>query len=392
MGWSFPGGGHGWRPGHALETGRERAWKPPAPDTVVIAISETSKTMRQLRCAWFGAGRTGELLLEAVLAEPLLDVVALGEFEPPLPHPVGERLGVPVFRDARVLVVETAPDVLAVGLPVDQVGPVLGSACERGVAVFQTTPWAANLETAAAHVQAFVAADRPYALACPWGNEPAYAALWAEPSVLGRVYAAEVQVHAGTEAPAGSDGATGSSPCGLLRQEAYPPLDLLHHCCGLPEQVQAVPAWSRPRRRQHPGQAEDALMMVCRYGEGRAAGLTAHRTEAEPRWQITLCGTLGTMQVSDTSWQLLSPTGPPTETRRVRTAQPHRAGLRAFAEQVAAGETPGPAAAQAHLPTLAIIESAYLSAKTGHPESPAHLLDMVGRGAVAEPPRLPHSP
>ena len=74
--------------------------------------------------------------------------------------------------------------------------------------------------------------------------------------------------------------------------------------------------------------------------------------------------------------KVLAPDGAETRSSQAAPKSTYNAQIEAFAQALLTGAKTGPCAASTHLATVAVIETAYLSARTGEPESPQHLYHL----------------
>lgn len=335
--------------------------------------------MTRLRCGLLGLEDEGRVLLEALTAHPAFELVALGDPTHRALRETAEALRVPAFQDCRSLLVETTPRAVLIALPPDAAAEPLRICAERGIAVLQTAPWTVNFETAAAVVQSFERAGGLHAVGLPWRCEPAYEPLRDLNAALGRVYA--MSVDAGGSL-AGRDGWRGDAQRaggGTLLQDAYEPVDLLVAACGLPNQVHATTGCAAGPADARPYDTEDAIALVGTYAQQRCATVQSCRAAAERGWTVVLRGAQASAEVTPHRLRLTGPAGERLTEKRVRQRQRYAPVLAAFAGALIQGVGNAALASRSHLPTMALMQAAYLSAKTGQPESPARFLALAGQ-------------
>ncbi len=155
---------------------------------------------------------------------------------------------------------------------------------------------------------------------------------------------------------------------GVLLNGAYAQVDLLVTLLGLPESVYAVCSFARAPGETLNYDTEDTALVLMRWGSDCSAMLVARRGVIPGAWQITLVGTNDTLvwpaaDSSDDDEAGMGAHSAAGIARQIRSA----AGI---CETVVRRPD---LRARDHLATLAVIEAAYLSAKTGAPEVPARL-------------------
>ncbi len=335
--------------------------------------------MERLRCGVLGLAGEGQTLLEAVAANRALELVALADPDHPALRETAETFHAPVFRDCRSSLVEASPQAAFVALPAFQAVDALRTAAERGIAVFQLAPWAIDFEAAVGVVQLFERSGHPHVIARPWRVEPAYEPLREISPLLGRVYALEVNVTGTRVGRQGWRGDAQRAGGGTLFHDAYEPVDMLVTLCGLPEQVYAITAWVPGPGEPRPYDTEDAMSVLCRYTQDRMVTITSCRTADVGDWKVVLRGSRASAEITPPRLRILDGTGQKVTEKRVRQRNRYSLAVAAFTTALLEGVHDTSSTARQHLPTMALLQAAYLSAKTGHPESPAKLLDLAGR-------------
>ncbi len=333
--------------------------------------------MKRLRCGLLGLAGEGQALLDAVVANPTVELVAVGDPEHPALRPTAEKFGAQAFEDCRSLLVEAPLEVVFVALPPYQAGEYLRTPAQRGVGVFQLAPWALDFEAAAELAHLFDGLGCPYVIARPWQTERAFDRLRDVREALGRVYAIDVDVVAARLGREGWLGDAQRAGGGTLLHDTYEQIDLVLTLCGLPEQVYAAAGWLPGPAEPRPYDTEDAMSVICKYSQDRFATITSCRAAAALKWKVTLRGTAATARVLPKSVRVTNSAGERIAEVRVRSRNRYSLAVNAFVTAMLEGTKSISPSAREHLPTMALMQAAYLSAKTGHPESPATFLDLT---------------
>ncbi|MFH0982605.1 MAG: Gfo/Idh/MocA family oxidoreductase [Planctomycetota bacterium] len=334
--------------------------------------------MNRWRCGLLGLADEGRVLLEAIVSHPDVELVALGDPEHPSLRETAETHRAQAFEDCRSLLMAAAPQAVFVALPAYQAADYVRTAAEHGIAVFQLAPWAIHFEAASGLVHRFERAGGRHVIARPWQIEPAYDRLRKTPELLGRVYAVEVAVVGTPSARQGWRADVHRAGGGTLFHDAYAPLDILVTLCGLPERVYATAAWVPGPGTPRPYDTEDAMSVVCQYSQDRCATITSCRAADELDWSITLHGAAATARISPRSLRITKLSGERVCETRVRTRNRYSLAVNTFVTSLARPTETLLSASRDHLPTMAVLQAAYLSAKTGYPESPAKFLELTG--------------
>lgn len=327
--------------------------------------------MRRLKVALMGLAGVGADYLAAIRADEQFELAAVADTELEVLRRQTDVAPARVYEDYRSLIVETAHaglDLLFVALEPFQSTEFVQMAATRGIGVFHKAPCARSVREARRLVDQFAGSECPLLVSRPWQFEPAYAALNRLEKFVGHVYAATAHVHT-ADAPVGWRGDSARAGGGVLLNGAYEAVDLLVHLLGMPERVYAqcsvAVAPGAPRKYD----TEDTAMVLLGFGQERTACLTALRGVSQPSWKVAFVGTEGAVEVGPDGVTITPCEGSSVRYPAARAVSPAAHAISAFgASRLADGQLLR-SKAEEHLPTLAVIEAAYLSARTGAPES-----------------------
>ena len=332
--------------------------------------------MGRLKVALLGLSGVGEDYLAAIRSDERFDLLAVADSDLETARRHAEGSTTRAYGDYRSLIVETTRDgldLLFVALEPFQSAGFMEMAAMQRIGVFHKSPFARDATEAQRLVGCFAEHGCPLAVSRWWQHEPAFQPLFNLTEPAGRVFAATAEVRTG-DTPVGWRGEWTRAGGGVLLNGAYEILDLLIHLLGLPETVYArcvsaaVPGASRNY------DTEDVAIVSLDFSRDRTASLIAWRGSPQPSWQATLLMTDQTMALCSDGLTITHHGGGPAGHYAVRTANPVWAAIIAFAELRLSGAPKFAAAAHEHLATMAVIEAAYLAAKTGAPESPRRFL------------------
>ncbi|RME38200.1 MAG: gfo/Idh/MocA family oxidoreductase [Planctomycetota bacterium] len=339
----------------------------------------TADRMNRLRTALLGLADRGADYLDAVRADARLVLAAVGETQSAVRRRYEAELDVPFYEDHRSLVVETARkglDLLIVTLPPHRTYEWLEPAVEAGVPVLMTPPPARTVSEARERIARMAAADRPFLLASCWRYEPFLRRIHDGAEWVGEPLQANVYI-ASAHAAGGWRGDLQRAGGGALLHDAYDMIDFLLERFGLPASVCA-----RCGTTAEPGtvpnyDTEDAASMLLAFDRHRHAVLTVVRATAGFTWHARLVGTRAVADILPHRMTVTPHDGNRPRTYRRPRLGPVAAGL-SVAIDVATGTSPAARLGDRPLDVLAVIEAAYLSARTGEPESPQRLLEREG--------------
>lgn len=357
-----------------------------------------------LRVALAGAGDLGGKCLEALPQAGAWKLVALSDQSARIGEKAAAAAGVPFFRDHRLLLTQLRPDVLLVATPAGPALELVRLAAQLNVHVVKAAPLARTLDEAVSLVRATDGEGRTLTVLAPRRFNSAYRGLIQGAGLLGRVFLARAVQMFNWGGPFGWRGDQTSAGGGVLLEAGYEMIDLLVWALGVPEEVYAVTGrQGRPHMVQAGGDVEplgvydtdDTAVATLRYSGGAAASVAVSWTAAPAMELVALHGQSGSAEARPTECIFRDSAGkvlqriaaddrPATVlAEQLRCVEQYLMGEAARARAAkaagAAGESGhAPSSAREHLLTMAVIEAAYLSDRTGQPEHPARLLQTHG--------------
>src|SRR4030042_1380086 len=152
-------------------------------------------------------------------------------------------------------------------------------------------------------------------------------------------------------------------------------------CLGLPQQVYAVLISQAPDRQQRLSTTEDNAVVSMKFSDTLAAQVTASRTLGPERRHLRIHGKGKFITLTREDFSITDNSGNQMEHIQFSPEQFHGTQdlLDNFAKAVLSPSEKNKLSPEAgvDLYTMAVIESAYLSARTSMPETPSRLLDMA---------------
>lgn len=334
----------------------------------------------ELNVGLIGLGGGARAVLDALLAEPRIRLVAIGDHDRQTAQTCAELTGAEPYLDYRSLIVEHQLDALFVAAPHFAVAPYLKLAAGRGLPVWKQTPLARRFEEALLLTKLFEGAAPggcPLVVARPWPAEPAMAQAGQTLARFGKSFLADSRVYAYRSEDLGWRGDSERAGGGVLLHEAYPAVDAIVHWMGPPAEVYAAASRvSRPHTR-YPYDTEDTAAVVLRYNDGAVASLISCWTSGPPSLELTIYSIGGTVRIDRQRVTVFNRAGEPAGTPFDRAPNPYSHPIRVFLDGITGDRKRLASLARDHLWTMAVIETAYLSARTGEPESPAKWFEML---------------
>ncbi len=333
--------------------------------------------MRKLKVALLGLADDGQHYLSAIRQDDLFELIAVYDRDVNVLRDISESTGVRGYEDIRSLIVELSHDgldVLFIALEPYESYEFVQMAAGAGIAVFHKPPFARNVSEARSLVACFQSAGLPLVVARTWHTDPSLSLALIEE--VGHVQLATAEV-ASTKSAAGWRGDSVRAGGGVLLHGAYAQLDMLVSVMGLPEEVFAQCALTGQAGDVHNYDTEDMIALALRFSTHRAATLTAYRNAHTSRSRIRWVGPRGVAETTSEVFAVRTTSDNVEEDRQVissisgisKALHAFGVALHNHSKQVSAGED--------HLATLAVLEAAYLSSRTGASES-------VGRFLTAE--------
>lgn len=330
-----------------------------------------------MRATVLGLAESGADLCAAVAGHPFFHLVAVADRDRSRAEAVARKYGADVHDDARSALIEGNARTLFLALPPYQRPEYVRLAAQRGMPVLVTAPPALDLAQAVASVRCFAASAGSLSVARLWQSEPAYLRLQRLDLLIGRVFSAHVNLIAPLGDVQGWRGDSQRAGGGVLLNDAYDPCDALVSIFGVPEEVYTILPRTTGAGELRAHDTEDAATIMLRFPGGCVATMNCRRMGHDHYWRYRLHGTRGTALVTPEAMSVSATPGDSPSTSRVRTRNRFGPPVAAFAVALEAGLARLPSSVEEHLPTMAVIEAAYLSARTGQPESPRRLLHIA---------------
>lgn len=334
-----------------------------------------------IRAAIIGLDRPAQTILEGLQSAPGLKLVGLADTHKERLAEFAKSTDLPTYDDRRLMLVETKPQFIFVNVPRHQEAEVLALAAELGVHVWKPYPLGRNFDEAVSFVQLIAKAKLGLYVGSPYRFGGGFGRLCEWLPRVGRVHLIqdEFLVPESTGGPiTGWRASKAQAGGGVLLDGAYPSLEVMTSQFGLPAQVYCEIAGSLGTQTDGPPyETEDLAMLCLTFGSGTAACSAALRVSARHDWRTAWHGPKGTITFKPGCVSFESQAIWPPEVFRFPVLPARQYTIQA-GELVAnlRDEQPASSAARDHLPVMAIIEAAYLSARTGQPESPAQFYEL----------------
>lgn len=339
----------------------------------------------RLATAILGLNDTGRRMLDAALATGLFEVQAVADLDQQKAQKVAAEHGCQAYTDYRQLVVQNQFDCLLVAAETHTCDEQIKTAIRRKFNILKAAPPARTFAEALEYVQLAQGANVQLAVANPGRFRAAYttAADTISQGRLGSVFLVTGRCTFTTADRPSWQIDPQVAGGGVLLHECYQVLDQILWSFPLPEQVYALKTNHAPDKQQRQCLTEDTAVVALRFSDAFMGSLVATRSNGVGATvaAIEIHGKEGRLAVTDTEVVLTTRGGRNDQTWRCQEDEQvlMQRVLESFASSVRNPEEhkfPGSGAES--LRNMAVLESAYLSARTGFPEEPARVLQMAG--------------
>lgn len=330
-------------------------------------------TTRRLKTGLVGLAQDGQFILSALRGIGCIDLVAVAGSQC---EKFAADLGVSGYHDPRSLVVEHDLELALVAAPVHTTQETLLAAARRGLPVWRWPPIGRTVEEAAEIVHAFEQAGTPIAVGEKWPLHGARALADAHRDSIGTPAMAIVRDLRNDPRHDTWQGDLSRSGGGALLYVGCDALRFVAAVAGLPVRVHCETGRTGTPGLPFTYDTEDTAVLTLAYGSGAVASLVFGRTHDDDDADMLLKTASVTLLRDADSLSLQLAAGPvhgiPLKTRPVAVERQ----IETFAHAIIAGEH-APPDSDALLVAHAIIDAAYLSARTGDAESPQRFFELA---------------
>ncbi len=332
-----------------------------------------------IRAGVIGLAEPAETIFAGLGSISGLKLVGVADGERERLEGFAETANVARYDDHRTMLIETRPEIVFINVPRHQEAELLALAAELGVAVWKPYPLGRDFGEAVGFVKNFGKAKLGlyvssayrycggYERVCEWLGKLGQVHLIGDEYFLPAESGNPVTGWRASKAQAGG---------GVLLEGAYAGLELITSQFGLPELVHCVTKTGLCGQSERPYETEDLSLVDLSFGAGTVAYSVALRAAAKGSRQTVWHGSRGQL-ILGSGTVSFKPVDGPVTVRRFRDS-PTKPYARQGAELVQAlgGEQVAVSTGLEHLLPMAVIEAAYLSARTGQPESPSHFYEL----------------
>jgi len=348
---------------------------------------------QQLSVAAIGLTGCIETLLEIAWASPLLKIIAIGDTDQVCAEAAARKYECEAYTDYRQLVVQKQADLLLIGAPPHQCTDHIRQALQKKMNILTAWPWAINFEQGAEFINLARREGVLFTVAQngrfgkPFEHIMKFLHTSVDQSNTLHLISAVCHIPIGPLEPSQRwlyDPQLAGG--GVLMQNCYNLIDELTLCFGLPQHVYALTQSQAPDRQQRLSLTEDTAVVSMQFSDTLTAQLCASRTLGPARQHLRIHGKDFHLTATPEEVVVCDNAGTELETTHYKDDRhPSLERLLNNLTQHLLNPKDNPLYPEqgVDLNTLAVIESAYLSARTGMAEEPARILRLAGAEGAA---------
>ena len=317
-------------------------------------------------------GGYGRLVLHELGRNETFVVQAIGDRDRELADDLAQQYEARAYDDYRSLIVEENLDVLFLCLPTFLSNECIRLAAKAGVHVFKESPVARTLPEALQWVELMDKAGCRLHIGAPKRFAPGYlqAHEFLEEGQIGPVYlicAEQFLNYQGSWEWRGDPQLSGG---GVLLEQAYHMIDIMVWTMQNPEKVYSLNAKFCSKRVAPPYRTEDAAALIMNFDDGAIGNMVAGWMTGPPSERIVYHGLEGALEAAPNHITLYDAAGAVRNRAEFHVSDEWLIGqqIRQFAHSLLDEKVKPMSRARDHFANIAIVEAAYLSARTQLPE------------------------
>lgn len=350
-------------------------------------------TERKIKLAAAGLTDEAQELVAIAVETGLYEIVAVGDERQERAEMCRRRYECPAYTDYRQLIVQAKADMLLFGAPIHRCAEFIKLGMQEHCHILQMCPPALNFEQLASfyhtakkeQVQFFTTQHGRFGAAFDYVRDFTAAEASNEANNW-HLISAVCHVPIGELEPERRwlyDPQTAGG--GVLLQSCYGMIDQLLLCFGMPQNVYALMMSQAPDRQQRMSLTEDTAVVTMQFTETLIGQLCASRTLGPARRHLRVHGKHKHLTSAGDEVVIYDNTG--VLLRQEQYPDDERPSKKRMLENIARSllEPETNAIYPEHgfdLNTFAVIEAAYLSARTGMAEEPRRLLKLGDKGVT----------
>jgi predicted dehydrogenase len=331
------------------------------------------------KTAILGLNEQGKVLAECAAKSELFKIEAVADKDADLAQRTAAEYGCRHYDDYRLAVMQTGLDVIFAAAPLYACAEYIHAALGKKLHVLRIAPAARTFEELAGFVHHAAESEVSFSVVSVLRLNKVFTALHEYlkeeanniPLVIAQCGFGQFQE------PWRRDPKLAGG--GILLYDCYEIMDQIVLCFGTPDEVYAVHTSQAPDRRQRLSVAEDTAVVTMKFGDTLTVNLVAGNILKPQAYTLNIYSKGKNIFVQDGQLSIFDNQNKLLEKSRETASNQKLVSKFAanFAQSIVdPAQTPPISTGADHLETMALIESAYLSSRTGSPESPRKILQM----------------
>lgn len=341
----------------------------------------------KLNTAILGLNSGGQLLLEASEAVDCLEIQAVADKDTNLAEKIAGQYKCAAYDDYRQLIIQNQLDCLLVAAPMHSCDEYVRAAMKKRFNVLKLAPAARDFEEAAEFVRLAEEYEIQFAVGNPSRFARSFVKLrqYLEEGKIEHIFLMNAFCNLGEHPQPGWRTDPKLAGGGVLLHDCYRMIDQVVSNFDMPQQVYSLNTNQAQDKQQRLYLTEDTAIVTMKFSDTFIGNFIAtRRAGAGPKEEfLKLYGKDIILTADDTHLTVSDGLGRLVEEFKCDgdelTCTTEL--LKSFAGSILSPETNKPCSSgRENLKNMAVIESAYLSARTGFPEEPARILHMASVG------------
>ncbi len=343
----------------------------------------SDKVEQPVRLGIVGAAGFARATIDALADRPAFQVVAVADMKRELAEAAARRFGARPYVDVRSMIVESQIDACLMSLPHDEYPEYVRLAAQRRLHLLKEKPLGRSFDEAMALVDAYAATDRVFMLGTQRRFHAGFAALKDRLAGAARPFLVRSHFLFNWGGDFGWRGQKRRAGFGVLGDAGYHNIDLLNWLFGPPAEVYAAQSTAGRLKPEHPYDTDDTALCMLQYPGGPVGYVACSWVTSPSVLDVVAHTPDGTFIATPERLEVLDLAGNKVDELaadpKLLTRQTMLAKLDAFLAAIRGGGGDYPCSARENLVNQAIIEAAYLSGRTGQPQSPARIFELHNR-------------
>lgn len=345
-----------------------------------------------MKTAVLGLSERGLLLLEAAKNVEDMQIVAVADNETNVAEMAASEAGCVSFDDYRQLIIQNQLDCLLVAAPMHSCEEYVRMAMKKRFNVLKLSPVARDFEEAAKFVRLAEEQEIQFAIVNPSRFAPCFLTLrrFLKEDKIEQVFLMNVFCNAGDHERSGWQTDPKLAGGGVLLHDCYPIVDQIVWNFGIPQQVYSLSTNQARDKQQRSYLTEDTAVVTMTFSDTFISNFVAVRREGTGPEEVflKLYGKDRILTLNDKHVTLSDGSGRILEEMECdkNERESYKPSLESFAGSILSPEENKlTSSGRENLKNIAVIESAYLSTRTGFPEEPDRILKMASLSAHEAP-------